>query len=296
MNALTRHQVEGHTLVVRTLDAQTDGPPVVCLHGITASVFFWTPSQVAPFTDLGPCYALSLPGHYPATFPAGFSEQALTAEHITNVLAQALRAHAGDEPAVLIGHSTGGFAALALAARYPKQVRAVISLAGFAQGRWQGALGLEQRLARQRPIGRWLFRTTYALNRLTRAGQRASWAVYTPRPRRLFASPHFDEVFAGVYPAFKRLDLQAMAQYFAVMPDVDITGWLPDIKAPTLVVTGDQDTIIPPSQARWIARHIPSAAVEIIKGAGHILTVEQPEAYRRTVKEWLDRLGLPSIR
>ena len=98
MNALTHHQVEGHTLVVRTLDAQTDGPPVVCLHGITASVFFWTPSQVAPFTDLGPCYALSLPGHYPAIFPAEFSEQALTAEHITDVLAQALRAHVGDFP------------------------------------------------------------------------------------------------------------------------------------------------------------------------------------------------------
>lgn len=292
MDPLKRIQIEGHTIVARALNAHNGGTPIVCLHGITASVYFWTPSQITPFADLGPCHALSLPGHYPALFPAGFTASALTPEHIADVLIQAIQTLYDDRPVLLVGHSTGGFAALALAARHPKRVRALVSLAGFAQGKWHGALGLEQQLARRGPAGQWLFRMTYALNRLTRIGQRVSWAVYTPHPNRLLFTPYFAEVFNAVYPALQHLDLKAMAQYFAVMPDVDITAWLPQIQAPVLVVTGDQDTIVPPRQARWLAEHIPTAQLEVIADAGHILTVEQHASYQHIVREWLNRYGL----
>ncbi len=295
MDTLKRTQIAGHTIVARALNTTTNGIPIVCLHGITASVHFWTPTQIAPFTDVGPCYAISLPGHYPASFPEGFIESDLTPEHISDVLNRAIQTLCGDRPVLLVGHSTGGFAALALSARYPKRVRALISLAGFAQGKWTGALGLEQRVARQGALGTWLFRLTYTLNRLTRPGQRVSWTVYTPNPRRLLSAPHFNEVFSGVYPALKRLDLKAMAQYFAVMPDIDITPWLDQIKIPALIVTGNQDTIVPPSQARWLAEHVPTATLEVIEGAGHILTVEQYEPYQRIVKAWLRQNGLASI-
>jgi pimeloyl-ACP methyl ester carboxylesterase len=87
-----------------------------------------------------------------------------------------------------------------------------------------------------------------------------------------------------------------MAQYFTVMPEIDITPWLADIKAPTLIVTGDEDPIVPPSQAHRLARNIPTATLKIIPGAGHILTVEQPGPYRDIVRRWMDRQRLTPIR
>mgnify|MGYP006292407749 CR=1 FL=1 len=49
--------------------------------------------------------------------------------------------------------------------------------------------------------------------------------------------PHFDPSINATHPAFKELNLGAMAHYFARTPDIDITGWLPRISAPLLVET-----------------------------------------------------------
>jgi hypothetical protein len=61
-------QIEGHKLVALSFNPNTHGPPIVLLHGITTSVHLWTPDQTSLFVERGPCYALSLPGHYPAAF------------------------------------------------------------------------------------------------------------------------------------------------------------------------------------------------------------------------------------
>jgi pimeloyl-ACP methyl ester carboxylesterase len=142
----TQHdiQVDGHKLVGLSFNPDTSGTPIVLIHGITASVSFWTPDQLELFAPRGPCYALSLPGHYPATFPSGYGTDDLTAESMAEVMTAALHQLIGHQSAILVGHSTGGFAALDIAVHHPECVAGVISISGFAQGRWSGMLGFNQ--------------------------------------------------------------------------------------------------------------------------------------------------------
>jgi pimeloyl-ACP methyl ester carboxylesterase len=155
MSGVHTLHVEGHTLVALTLnEPDTLGHPVILIHGINSSVRFWGQDQIPAFLEQGPCYALSLPGHYPAAFPPGFQKEQLTAERIARVLAAAILELVGDRPVTLAGFSTGGFAALAIAAYAPQWVRRVISISGFCQGRWTGVLGTYRWLARQGVVGR----------------------------------------------------------------------------------------------------------------------------------------------
>lgn len=282
-------QIEGHRIVAVSFNPDTPGPPLVMMHGITVSVNMWTPDTVAPFIPYGPCYALSLPGHYPAAFPPGFRGESLTAGMIARVLTAAIRELVGDRRVIVGGHSTGGFAGLDIAAHNPEIALGVISISGFARGEWIGALGMLQGLARNGPFGQFLFKSVFKANRSTRAVHRTSWRSYAANPGRLFAYPHLDDVIDGYFPDFRLLDLDAMTHYFSRMPDIDITSMLPRIAAPTLVVTGDKDPIVSPSQARLIARGVPDAELVVVKDAGHVPSFENTADYNRAVGDWLAR-------
>jgi pimeloyl-ACP methyl ester carboxylesterase len=58
----------------------------------------------------------------------------------------------------------------------------------------------------------------------------------------------------------------------------DVTSELSRITAPTLVLVGDQDVATPPREAEHLAAHIPGAELVRIPRAGHLATLEQPEA------------------
>jgi pimeloyl-ACP methyl ester carboxylesterase len=282
-------QIEGHKLVALSFNSNTSGPPIILLHGITSSVKTWIDDELSLLAQHGPCYALSLPGHYPAAFPRGFGTESLTANTVARVLTGAVRSLAGGQPVVLIGHSTGGFAALAIAAHAPEIARCVVSISGFVQGRWNGLLGAYQRLIRRGLLGKSLFKLSYRLNRWPRAWFRATLRVYAADSRKLFACPHLDAVIDGSLPYYRHLDLNAMAQYFAAMPDIDIASWLPRITAPTLALTGDSDPIVPPAQSHLIAGQVPCADLEVIAGVGHVPMFEDYAEYRRVVAGWLQR-------
>lgn len=283
--------VDGHTLVIETLNPGTVGAPTVLLHGVTASTRFWLPEMLPLFLERGPCYALSLPGHYPAQFPADFRRADLTAALFPRLLLPALREVVGPPPEAprltLMGHSTGGFAALALAAHAPELVARVICLDGFARGRWTGALGLGQGLVRSGKLGEGAFKAVYEINKKLRRLQPLTWKAYFKHIRHFYAYPHFDALFESFYTAYRHLDMGAMAHYFGAMPDIDITPWLARITAPVLVLTGDSDPIVPPAEARHIAAHLSRARLVVIENAGHIPALEQPEATERAIADWL---------
>ncbi len=282
-------RIDGHKLTAIALnDQNTPGHPVVLIHGISASVRFWGDDQTSPFREQGPCYSLSLPGHYPAEFPPNFQKGALTAEMIGRVLAKAISELLGERKVTLVGVSTGGFAALAIALYAPELVGRIVCISGFCHGRWTGALGLYQWLARQGAIGRALFKMGYSLARSNRAIFTYLWQMPAADRKALRAYPYLDACVSATYPDFRRLDLDALAAYFEVMPDISICNRLSSIRAPTLVMAGDHDPIVQPDQARIIARSVPGASLAMIKGGGHLLFAERPKVYHRVLREWLD--------
>jgi pimeloyl-ACP methyl ester carboxylesterase len=63
---------------------------------------------------------------------------------------------------------------------------------------------------------------------------------------------------------------------------------LPRIKAPTLVVHGADDRLVPPVNGRVVARRIPGARFELIPKAGHVLVTDQRDACVSLMLDFLD--------
>jgi pimeloyl-ACP methyl ester carboxylesterase len=69
----------------------------------------------------------------------------------------------------------------------------------------------------------------------------------------------------------------------------DATPGLASIAVPTLVVVGEEDAVTPPAEAERLAQAIPGARLERIAAAGHLATLEQPEAFGRVLDDFLAR-------
>ncbi len=275
-----------HTLAVRAFNETQPGTPLVFIHGITSSVNFWARGQ----TDLVAArrwYSLSLPGHYPSQFAPGFTPDQLTPELMADLTAEAICQLVGDQPVILVGHSTGGFTTLAVAARHPERVKAAVCVSGFALGYWTGALRLLQREARLGGIGHRVFKLSLRGMTSAFAVYKASLRFYTADHHAVYRYPGLDAVLHDQYPDAVRLDLDAMIAFFSRMPDIDITGWLPRIQAPLLVLAGDADRIVPPEQARIIAQSVPGSTLHLFQGAGHLPMVERRAEYHRIVTAWI---------
>lgn len=279
--------IDGHKLVAFGFNEEKPGTPVIFLHGIGASPRFWTAGQMPLFRDNFRWYALTLPGHYPAAFPEGFQRADLTAERIARLLSEAICQLVGNQPVLLVGHSTGGFASLDIAAHRPELVKAVICVSGFAEGKWAGILGIQQWLARRGPVGEMLFRLNLRTSSLTPGIYGFIARFYTADRRALYAYPDTRAAIDAMYADAVWLDRYAMAHWFNRMPDVDITPLLPRISAPVLALAGDQDPIVPPAQAHLIAERVQHGKLALLPGTGHMPMAERPTEYARAITEWM---------
>lgn len=60
-----------------------------------------------------------------------------------------------------------------------------------------------------------------------------------------------------------------------------------DIRAETLVLTGDADVVMPPQNSRNLARAIPNAKLEIIENGGHLFFIEKAAEFNRIITNFL---------
>lgn len=73
----------------------------------------------------------------------------------------------------------------------------------------------------------------------------------------------------------------------AMMHRPDSTPDLPRIACPALIVAGDADAITPPADAEAMQRAIARSTLTMLAGAGHLSSLEQPEAFSRTLADYL---------
>jgi pimeloyl-ACP methyl ester carboxylesterase len=284
--------IAGHQLAAVCLNPGATGEPVILLHGITSSVSFWQVNPARYLLDIGPCYSLSLPGHYPAVVPVAFKNTPLTAELMVRLLDEAIRRLIGERPATLIGHSTGGFSVLALAANRPEMARRVVSISGFAHGRWTGILEMYQRVVHWGWPGRTYFKAMYRMLMLHPAIYRWAMRFYAADSHAMYAHPDLPEAIQRGFPNYQRLDLDAMIAYFKYMPQIDIASQVARIQAQTLIMTGDRDPIVPPSQSEQIAQLVSGAELAVIQGAGHLPFIERSGDYNGRLSRWLVKTTL----
>ena len=72
--------------------------------------------------------------------------------------------------------------------------------------------------------------------------------------------------------------------------DYDFWGELAAITAPTLIVQGAED-LIAPSVAEALASSVADGRLVLIEDAGHFPFLEQPEAFRSAVTEFLESVA-----
>jgi 3-oxoadipate enol-lactonase len=170
----------------------------------------------------------------------------------------ALMDRVGIERAAICGLSIGGMISMWVAAHHPGRVERLVlcctsALLGPPEG-WH------QRAATVRAEGVEAVADA-VLERWFTPGFAAEHPQLIEDMRaRLVATPA--EGYAGCCEAIAAMDL---------------TGELPSISAPTLVLSGADDPATPPVHGRRIAELIPGARFEIVSPAAHLATVERPD-------------------
>lgn len=261
--------------------------PVIFIHGIVCNHHTWLdfPRQ---FTGYGRVISLTLPGHYPARFPADLPQETITDAWVGDTMAAAIEQITGGEPALLIGHSTGGYAALATAWRAPRLVRQVVSLAGFARGDWTGTLGLSQRYQKLGWPGDRLFDAQLGLAASNPKIIETTWKQ-SAYDKAGFEASRFRQMIPKIIENNRQLDIAAMRKWFYQMYRVaDLTPYLKEVKAPVLALAGRQDSFVPYTQAPHIANHVYNGIFKVFEGMDHATFIEQPERVRAAIVEWLE--------
>ena len=84
-------------------------------------------------------------------------------------------------------------------------------------------------------------------------------------------------------------DLTAAGKFLWPIPDRGLKRRAYRIKAPTLVLWGENDRIIPPVYAEDFTRLVTGSELSVIRNAGHLLMIERAEVFAATVSEFLNQ-------
>jgi pimeloyl-ACP methyl ester carboxylesterase len=190
-------------------------------------------------------------------------------------MAQAVLAQAPSHFAI-VAHSMGGRVALEILRAAAARVRAVALLDTGYQARAPGADG--EREARERQA---------LLDLAASAGMGAMgrvWVRDMVPPARLADPALIESILAmvGRCPPQK-----FAAQIRALLARPDATGVLTQIRCPTLLVCGREDTWSPPARHEAMARLIPHSRLAVIEDCGHMSPMERPAEVAAQLSQWL---------
>jgi pimeloyl-ACP methyl ester carboxylesterase len=189
--------------------------------------------------------------------------------------AAAVIAASGVDSAYVYGVSLGGMVAQELALRHPDRVNGLV-LGATTPGGFLAAPPDPGVLA-------------YFMRHGTMTSEQAAWAavphLYSRRtqaehPERI-AEDAARRLSGAVDPSVYKAQASAGMRH-------DARSRLGAILAPTLVVHGEEDAVVPPANGRTLATHIPDAELHMWSHAGHVFTTDQPEADRQ-IAAFLER-------
>lgn len=230
-----------------------DGPWLVLIHGVGLDLHMWS-RQAAALREIRRVLRYDLIGHG-ETPPAG---EPLTLGDFVSQLYQLLK-RLGVERADLAGFSLGAMVAQAFALEHPAMLEKLALINGVYARSEKTRAAVLARL-RQVEINGIESAVEASLSRWFTEGFRSNHPREIEKiEKRLRANAP-----EGFFPAY-RLFADA---------DAELAGRLAAIRAPTLVVTGDQDSGSTPEMARRMREDIPGAMLRIVPGVRHMLPVE----------------------
>jgi len=169
---------------------------------------------------------------------------------------------------MLVGHSFGGMVACELAAAVRRRVRrlTLIDPIGF----WRDA----------EPVVNWTMLSptempAYVLRDPT--GEAAQRMFGPTEPPEAAAAARVRLMWA----------MGATSKFIWPIPDKGLKKRIHRVTAPTLLIWGKEDRLVPLVYADEFTRRIPGSRLQTVDGAGHAPQVEQPERVARMVREFI---------
>ena len=249
---------------------QGAGAPVVLIMGYRLSSAAWPNGFIE-----------ALAAHFTVvTFDnrgTGLSEKPLDGYALSNMAAdvRSLLDHLGIERTHVLGYSMGGAIAQEFALRYPARLLALILCATFCGG---------SKAIYAKPH---VLRTLHELEGLLpEEAARQIWSV-TYSPAYLQANRQVVEIQMRREVA-NPTPLHAADLQFQALAEFDSSSALSSISAPTLVLTGASDQLVPPRNSKIIADLIPHSRLVVIPGCGHRVMWESPDQSASIVRDFLE--------
>jgi len=255
-------------------------PVLLLLHGFGASTFSWR-EVMQPLSQYGTVIAFDrqgfglterlLPGEWTGENPYTLDAQVETVFGLMDAL--------GIERAVLVGHSAGGTVAAAAALREPQRVLglvlvdAAIYTSGGAPG-WVRPLLNAPQFDR---LGPWFVRSL--------AGEQGTTFLQTAWHDPAKITP---AVMAGYRKPLRMENWDiALWEFTKAGRRVDLSDDLANLRLPVLVITGDDDRIVPTAESIRLAGQLPTAELVVIPASGHLPHEETPQDFLNALTEYL---------
>lgn len=247
-----------------------DARPIVLVHGAMFTRKMWAP-QRRVLAEEHRVVAPDLPGH------GARAEEPFRMEAALELLDEVVETLAGGR-ALLVGLSLGGYTATAFADRHPEKVSGLV-----VSGSSANPVGLLE------PVTRTVSKVWRAASSLPLADRGFDWAASRwVRSLDLDPAAEREIVDAGFYP-------KPFGEAGLDLAGTDFRSAFASYPGPALVLNGKWDLINRAGERKHAAA-APDARVETIGGAGHVCTLERPDAYTGTVRRFERRVESRSTR
>ena len=268
------YTIDGHRIIA-TLAGDPKNPPIFLIHGWMSHRGVW--KQTIPALEKKYyCIAIDLLGF-------GNSDKPDTGDYSIQMQGRRILAIAdalGYKKFSLIGHSMGGQIAMCIAAMLaPERVEKLVSVAGVVTGQLSERVEKNNvklvNMARGKP---WLYKML-----LSMLGLRpyVNWAI---RPwfydiNKIPLKDFYTDMRFALNPATHISSAEAGDAIHAL----DISKHLHKVKAPTLLIHGEDDGTVPVEQAYIAQSALPNHNLAILKKCGHFPMYEKPGQYLKAL-------------
>ncbi len=272
--------IEVNGLEVHVQQSGNGGLPLVLLHGFGASTFSWH-EVLGPLAVDRLVVAFDRPGfglteRPMPPFPGDFNPYTQSAQVD---LLLGLMDTLGIERAVLVGNSAGGTVALMTALEHPERVAKLVLVDPGVYAGGGGAPGWARfllNLPQVRRIGPLFVRNI------------REWGLEMVATAWHDPAKITSEVIAGYTRPLQAENWdRALWELTLASRDSDLPARLGELEMPVLVITGDDDRIVPTADSVRVAGEIRGAELVIIPACGHVPQEECPKAFLEAVETFL---------